>query len=236
MCSSDLRAVDRPAAEAAWNLRLVKNMPPTDSFIGVTHSDLAFRGNYVIQGNYDGYDVWDVANPRDPKLFHSVVCRGSQSDVSVYKNLIFESGEAVSGRNDCGKQGIPAADTVSRERFRGVRIFDATDLKNPKLLKNVQTCRGSHTHTVVEDPKDKENVYIYVSGSAGVRSPNELAGCSDLDPSVDPGSELFKIEVIKVPLAHPENATVVTKAPILANLGRAPQSGQRTAQIGRAHV
>ena len=224
------RAADKPAAEAAWNLRLVKNMPPTDSFIGVTHSDLAFRGNYVIQGNYDGYDVWDVANPRDPKLWHSVVCRGSQSDVSVYKNLIFESGEAVTGRNDCGKQGIPAADTVSHDRFRGVRIFDATDLKHPTLLKNVQTCRGSHTHTVVEDPKDKENVYIYVSGSAGVRSPNELAGCSDLDPSVDPGSELFKIEVIRVPLAHPENATVVTKAPILANLGRAPQSGQRTAQ------
>ena len=224
------RLVDKPAAEAEWNMHLIRNMPPTDSFIGVTHSDLAFRGNYVIQGNYDGYDIWDVSNPRKPTLYHSVVCRGSQSDVSVYANLIFESGEAVTGRNDCGKQGIPQGDTVSQERFRGVRIFDATDLKNPKLLKNVQTCRGSHTHTLVVDPKDKANVYIYVSGSAGVRSAKELPGCSDLDPATDPTSELFKIEVIQVPLANPGSARVVTKPGILANLTTAPRSQQRSAQ------
>lgn len=218
------------AKEAEWNMHLVKNMPPTDSFIGVTHSDIAFRGNYVIQGNYDGYDVWDVTNPRNPTLYHSVVCRGSQSDVSVYGNFIFESGEAVTGRNDCSKRGIPQTDSISMERFRGVRIFDATDLKNPKLLKNVQTCRGSHTHTVVADPKDKANVYIYVSGSAGVRSPKELAGCSDLDPSVDPTSELFKIEVIQIPLANPSAARVISKPPILADLTTAPRGNARAAQ------
>jgi hypothetical protein len=224
------RMVDQPAAEAAWNMRLVVNKPPTDSFIGVTHSDLAFRGNYVIQGNYDGYDIWDVRNPRNPVLYQSVVCRGSQSDVSVYGNLIFESGEATSGRIDCGKQGIPQEDSVSHERFRGVRIFDATDLKHPKLLANVQTCRGSHTHTVVEDPRDKNNVYIYVSGSAGVRSSSELAGCSDLDPALDPNSELFKIEVIQVPLANPAAARVITKPGILTDLGVAPRSNARAAQ------
>jgi hypothetical protein len=224
------REIDKKAAETEWNMHLVRNMPPTDSFIGVTHSDLAFRGQYVIQGNYDGYDIWDVSNPRNPTLYHSVVCRGSQSDVSVYANLIFESGEATSGRNDCGKQGIPQSDTISMERFRGVRIFDATDLKHPRLLKNVQTCRGSHTHTVVEDPKDKANVYIYVSGSSAVRSSKELAGCSDLDPSVDPTSELFKIEVIKVPLANPAAATVVTKPGILADLTTAPRSDARARQ------
>jgi hypothetical protein len=185
------RQIATRAAETEWNMHLVRNMEPKGPFVGVTHSDLAFRGNYVVQGNYDGYEIWDITNPRNPSLYHQVVCRGSQSDVSVYKNLIFVSGEATSGRLDCGLSGIP--DSVSKDRFRGIRIFDATDLKNPKYIQSVQTCRGSHTHTVVEDPKDKDNVYIYVSGSSAVRSPTELAGCSDLDPSLDPNSELFKI-------------------------------------------
>ncbi|MCX5766441.1 MAG: hypothetical protein NTZ43_04345 [Gemmatimonadetes bacterium] len=221
------RMVSTPAAEASWNMRLVKNVLPVGPFVGVTHSDLAFRGNYVVQGNYDGYEIFDISNPRDPKLFHQEVCRGSQSDVSVYGNLIFVSGEAPSGRLDCGLAGIP--DSVSKDRFRGIRIFDATDLKHPKYIQSVQTCRGSHTHTVVEDLNDKANVYIYVSGSAGVRSPTELPGCSDLDPALDPNSELFKIEIIQVPLANPVAAHVVTKAPILADLGRAPQNSGRSA-------
>ncbi len=221
------RQVLTRAAETEWNMHLVKSMEPNGPFVGVTHSDLAFRGNYIVQGNYDGYEVWDISNPRSPSLYHEVVCRGSQSDVSVYKNLIFVSGEATSGRLDCGLSGIP--DSVSKDRFRGIRIFDATDLKNPKYIYSVQTCRGSHTHTVVEDPNDKNNVYIYVSGSSAVRSPTELAGCSDLDPSLDPNSELFKIEVIQVPLANPMNSKVVTKAPILAELNRAPTNAGRTA-------
>jgi len=223
---STKRMVSGAAAEAEWNMHLVKNILPTGPFVGVTHSDLAFRGDYVVQGNYDGYEVWDIKNPRDPKLYFQEVCRGSQSDVSVYQNLIFVSGEAPSGRTDCGLQGIP--DSVSKDRFRGIRIFDATDLKHPKYIQSVQTCRGSHTHTVVEDPNDKANVYIYVSGSAGVRSPTELPGCSDLDPSLDPNSELFKIEIIQVPLANPVAAHVITKAPILAELTRAPANAARS--------
>src|SRR5205085_4688590 len=144
------------------------------------------------------------------------VCRGSQSDVSVYKNLIFVSGEATSGRLDCGLSGIQ--DSISKERFRGIRIFDATDLKHPKYIQSVQTCRGSHTHTVVEDPKDKENVYIYVSGSAGVRSPDELPGCSNALPDKDPNSSHFRIEVIKVPVANPERAAIVTSPRIFTDL------------------
>ena len=87
-----------------------------------------------------------------------------------------------------------------------MRIFDISDISNPKYVGNVQTCRGSHTHTVLVDPKDPENVYVYISGSAGVRSPSELAGCVKLTPDKDPSSALFRIEVIKVPLAHPEQA------------------------------
>ncbi|MEP6729902.1 MAG: hypothetical protein ABJE10_04645 [bacterium] len=215
-----------PAAEAAWNMRLLSNQPPAEPFIGVTHSDLAFTGKYAIQGNYDGYQVWDISNPAAPKLFDEYVCRGSQSDVSVYQKLIFVSGEAVSGRLDCGLQGVQ--DSVSHERFRGIRIFDVSDLQKPRYVASVQTCRGSHTHTVVEDPNDKANVYIYVSGSAGVRPAAELPGCVDLAPDQDPNGEQFRIEVIQVPLAHPEQAHVVTKPGILTALAPAPRNAGRT--------
>src|SRR5439155_14488639 len=172
--------------------------------------------------------IFDISNPRAPRVYDEYVCRGSQSDVSVYKSLIFVSGEAPTGRLDCGLQGVE--DSVSLERLRGIRIFDATDLAHPKYIANVQTCRGSHTHTVVEDPKDNANIYVYISGSANVRSPRELPGCSDLAPSEDPNSELFKIEVIQIPLAHPEQSHVVSKPGILADLGQAPRNASRTAQ------
>ena len=205
-----------PAAETQWNMRLLSNTTPAEPFIGVTHSDIAFSGPYAIQGNYDGYQVWDISNPRNPRLHDEYVCRGSQSDVSVYRNLVFVSGEAPSGRLDCGLQGIP--DSVSMERFRGIRIFDVTDIKKPRYIASVQTCRGSHTHTVVEDPNDKSNVYVYVSGSAGVRSASELAGCSALAPDQDPNSALFRIEVIKVPLAAPATAAIVSSPRIFQGL------------------
>src|SRR5207253_4287757 len=118
-------------------------------------------------------------------------CPASQSDVSVYRNLLFVSGEGNSGRIDCGAQGVK--DTVSKERLRGLRIFDITDIANPKYVGNVQTCRGSHTHTVLVDPKDAENVYVYISGSSRVRSPSELAGCVSAMPEADSNSALFRI-------------------------------------------
>ena len=151
---------------AAWNMRLVSNTPSPEPFAGVTNSDLAFKGNYVIQGNYNGYQVWDITDPRRPTLKTSYLCPASQSDVSVYGNLLFVSGEGLGGRVDCGTQGVP--DTVSMDRLRGIRIFDITDITSPKYIANVQTCRGSHTHTVASDPADRSNVYIYVSGSAGI--------------------------------------------------------------------
>src|SRR6185295_18594124 len=156
-------------------------------------------GHYAIQGNYGGYQVWDIADPARPALKTAYVCPASQSDVSVYQNLLFVSGEGLSGRIDCGTQGVQ--DTVSKDRLRGVRIFDITDITKPRNVGNVQTCRGSHTHTVLVDPKDSENVYVYISGAGPVRSGEELAGC--VAAGQDPNSALFRIEVIKVPVAHP---------------------------------
>src|SRR5438132_1240010 len=212
------------APDAAWNLRLVAAVPKPAQFTDDTNpgdfaflnSDIAFTGHYVIQGNFHGLQVWDIAQPSHPVLVTTYVCPEQQNDVSVYRNLLFASGEDFDGRLDCGVQGVP--DTVSKDRLRGIRIFDISDIAHPKNVANVQTCRGSHTHTVVTDPNDTANVYIYVSGSAPVRSPNELAGCSALMPDQDPNSELFRIEVIQVSLAHPEQAHVLGKPAILAGL------------------
>jgi hypothetical protein len=221
------------AGQAVWNLNIVSQIKPSDPFINVstpgdrrlTNSDLAFTGKYVIQGNYSGYQVWDIGNPAKPKLHVAYVCAGSQSDVSVYKdNLAFVSGEAVTGRVDCGLQGVP--DSVSKERLRGIRIFDISNVAKPRYIANVQTCRGSHTHTVVEDPNDKENIYIYVSGSAGVRSPNELEGCSTGSVAENPATAQFRIEVIQVPLANPEKARIVNSPRIFQDLTAPPRHAE----------
>ncbi|HEX7118378.1 MAG TPA: hypothetical protein VF212_06300 [Longimicrobiales bacterium] len=225
--SSDPRVGLRPglldAEEAVWNLRVVSQTPTAPDFVGVTNSDLAFTGNYVIQGNYNGFQVWDVSDPAQPELVVGYVCPASQSDVSVYKNLLFVSGEGYGGRLDCGTQGVSEA--VSHDRLRGIRIFDITDIRNPKYIANVQTCRGSHTHTVLEDPDDPENVYIYVSGSAPVRPAEELPGCVSAPPDEDPNSALFRIEVIRVPLANPEQAAIVNSPRIFDGLVAPPEHG-----------
>ncbi|HEX6052229.1 MAG TPA: hypothetical protein VFZ21_23350 [Gemmatimonadaceae bacterium] len=211
-----LRAGRFDAAEAAWNLKVVSKTQPPERFVGSTNSDLAFTGNYAIQGNYNGFQVWDISNPSRPTLKTAYYCPASQSDVSVYRNLLFVSGEGYGGRLDCGGQGVQ--DSVSKERLRGIRIFDITDIGNPKYVANVQTCRGSHTHTVVEHPGDRENVYVYVSGSAPVRSPSELPGCVSASPDKDPSSALFRIEVIQVPLANPAAAKIVSSPRIFTGL------------------
>jgi hypothetical protein len=214
---------------------------------GGTNSDLAFHGTTLFVGNYSGINFYDISNPAKIKLITSVICPGGQGDVSVYGHLLFMSVEAANGRLDCGTQGFPtpasatpapppptdpAADAApgphrppppppSPDRIKGIRIFDITDVSQPKQVAEVQTCRGSHTHTLVIDPKDKDNIYVYISGSAGVRPAEELSGCSGADPDKDPDTALFTIVVIKVPLAHPDQAKVVASPRIFTD----PQTG-----------
>ncbi len=208
-----LKAGIQDAGEAIWNLQMVSHTPPPPSFDGITNSDLAFTGKYVIQGNYNGFQIWDVSDPAAPSLVDADLCPASQSDVSVYRNLLFVSAEAPSARLDCGAQAPRA--TVSKDRIRGLRIFDITDIRHPKYIANVQTCRGSHTHTVVTDPSDKADVFVYISGTAQVRPDSELPGCV-ANPD-DPNTALFRIEVIRIPLAHPEQAAIVSSPRIFAS-------------------
>ena len=220
------------AAQAAWNMRLVSTTPPPEGHRGITNSDLAFTGKYVVQGNYAGILFWDVSNPAKPVLANRIPCPASQNDVSVYKHLLFVSSEGTNARLDCGSQGVP--EPISKDRIRGIRIFDISDIKSPKYVSNVQTCRGSHTHTVLTDPNDKESVYIYVSGSAGVRSPEELPGCVGGTLAENPDSAQFRVEVIKVPLANPEKAAVGNYARIFNDLAPSPASAANAAAAAAA--
>jgi len=205
------------------------NAPPPDpkappdpryaNMLAFANSDLAFSGNHLFMGSFHGFNTYDVESGRNPKLLASVVCPGGQGDVSVHGNLLFMSVEQTRGRLDCGTQGV--SEPVSVERFRGIRIFDITDLSKPKQIAAVQTCRGSHTHTLVTDPNDKENLYVYGSGTSSVRSGEELAGCSGAKPDEDPNTALFSIDVIKVPLKTPEKAAIVNRPRIFAD----PKSG-----------
>ena len=183
--------------------------------LAFANSDMAFSGNHLFMGNFHGMNIYEISDPAKAKLVTSMICPGGQGDVSVHKNLMFMSVEMPNGRLDCGTQAFPApaagqGPAADKDRFRGVRIFDISDIRNPKQVSAVQTCRGSHTHTLVVDPADKNNVYIYVSGTSYVRPPEELAGCSGGPPDKDPNTALFRIEVIKVPLAAPQDAKIVS--------------------------
>jgi len=219
---------------------------------GSTNSDLAFSGNHLFVGNYNGINVYDIDNPRKVKIITSLLCPGGQGDVSIYGNLLFMSAEAMNGRLDCGTGGIPLpegyvapkpppAEPVapgapaprrqrplpppSPDRFRGVRIFDIADISHPKQVAAVQSCRGSHTHSLLVDPKDKENVYVYISGTSQVRQGEELPGCSAGQPDKNPETALFRIDIIKVPLAHPELAKIVSSPRIFTDTQTGAMNG-----------
>jgi hypothetical protein len=204
-------------------MKLSKPLQLVIAQLAFANSDFAFQGNHLFQGNFYGVNIFDISNPASASLLTTLVCPGGQGDVSVYKNLLFMSVEMPNGRIDCGTEGFPPEPpppageekkrripVAQKDRFRGVRVFDISDIKNPKQVAAVQTCRGSHTHTLVLDPNDKDNVYIYVSGTSFVRQPEELAGCSGEKPDKDPNTALFRIDVIKVPVAAPQDSKIVS--------------------------
>lgn len=231
------------AGEAIWNMALITSRGKPAGFyeqtnaesgeviedgsddearrglLNFANTDMAFTGDLLFQGNYHGFNTYRVEVPASPQLVSSVVCPGGQGDVSVVGNLLIMSVEQTRARLDCGLQGV--ADSVSPERFMGLRIFDISDMRLPRQVAAVQTCRGSHTHTLVGDPTGEGIVYVYGSGTAPVRSADELAGCSDESPAENPDTSLFRIDVIEIPLANPEEARVVSRPFVFQD----PESG-----------
>jgi len=211
------------AGEAIWNLTKLASLSKAEGFFnpensadgGFNNTDLAFSGNLMFQGNYNGFQVYDVSNPANPRLEVSVVCPGGQGDVSVYGDLLVMSSQETRARLDCGVEGVDAP--ISQERIKGVRIFDISDLNNVRQVAAVQSCRGSHTHTLLADPDEPENLYIYIQGTSGVRPADELEGCVDDRTGEDPNSSYFRIEVVRVPLANPGAAAIVSEPRIFAD-------------------
>jgi hypothetical protein len=222
-----LRAGLFDAEQAAHNMELIANRPRPATFtdpnapgnLQFSNSDIAFRGNLAFLGNFAGFNVYDISDPANPVLRTSFVCPGGQGDVSVHGDLLFMSVEEQRGRTDCGPQGTEGA--VDPERFRGVRIFDISDLAAPRQIAAVQTCRGSHTHTLVSDPRDPSNLYVYSSGTSVARSGEELAGCNPDRADDGPQSSYWSIAVIQVPLNAPQNARVVNEPRVFSN----PETG-----------
>jgi len=216
------------AGEAIWNMEHVAFMPRPEGFFNpetpgdgrFNNTDLAFKGNLLFQGNYNGFQVFDVSDPSEPRLEVSVVCPGGQGDVSVYGDLLVMSAQETRGRLDCGLEGVQ--DSVSTARLRGIRIFDISDLSAPRQVAAIQSCRGSHTHTLVTSPSDPDNLYVYIQGTSSVRPAAELPGCSGAEPEEDPNTSLFRIEVVRVPLDAPENAAIVNMPRIFAD----PETGE----------
>jgi len=217
---------------------------PNFSPLGRANTDMAVSDGKLFVGNFNGFNAYDISGDGAPQLVMSVVCPGGQGDVSVHGDLLFMSVEENRGRLNCG--AATNEDDVVSQRFRGIRIFDISDLNAPRQIAAVQTCRGSHTHTLVPHPTDANVLYIYNSGTADVRGAAELAICTDGQPDQNPETALFSIDVIKVELNRPQDAAIVNRPRIFADSqtgrvaglwrgGRAGIASQNTAQTNQCH-
>lgn len=176
------------------------------------NTDMAFFGDVMVAGSYHGFNIYRLGKDGVPTLKSSVVCPGGQGDVSVVGNILVMSVEQTRGRIDCGLEGAPGK--VNEDRFRGLRVFDISDLAAPRQVAAVQTCRGSHTHSIVS--ADDTRLIVYNSGTAGIRDGKELAGCVGSTPG-DSRTALFSIDVIEIPLADPSKSRIVKSPRVFAD-------------------
>jgi len=180
-------------------------------FLSFSNTDMAFANDLLVVGNYHGFNLYRLGEA-EPTLISSVVCPGGQGDVSIVGDLLIVSVEDTRARVDCGRQGI--SETVSEDRFRGVRIFDISNPVQPRQVGQVQTCRGSHTHSVVSS--DERAIIVYNSGTSSIRSEDELAGCIPGQPGNE-DTALFSIDVIEIPVANPAAARIIDSPRVFAD-------------------
>ncbi len=208
--SDDREGEDEDEDDPKWSERA--------PFLSFSNTDIAFSGDVMVTGSYHGFNIYKLQEDGVPKLFSSVVCPGGQGDPSIVGDLLILSVQETRARVDCGLGGV--SEDVSPERFRGIRIFDISDLARPTQVGQVQTCRGSHTHSVVSGPDKDGKIIVYNSGTSSVREEEELAGCIDESPG-DDRTALFRIDVIEIPVDDPSKARIVSSPAVFAD----PETG-----------
>ena len=189
-------------------------------FLSFANTDMAFSGDLLAVGNYHGVQFYRLGDAAEPQLISAIVCPGGQGDVSIVGDLLLMSVESNNGRVDCGREGV--GPDPSPERFRGLRIFDISDIARPRQVGQVQTCRGSHTHSVVA--ADERRLIVYNSGTAGVRDEKELPGCVVGEPG-DERTALFRVDVIEIPLANPSQARIIDSPAVFADAATGEVAG-----------
>ena len=211
---------------------------PRSPLLSFSNTDVAFRDDIMVAGSYHGFNIYALGDDGQPDLTASVVCPGGQGDVSIVDDLLIMSVEETRGRVDCGLEGV--TDEISEERFRGLRIFDISDLTQPKQVGAVQTCRGSHTHSVVSGPDADGKLIVYNSGISRIRDEEELPGCFDESPG-DDRTALFRIDVIEIPVDNPAASRIIDSPTVfadpetgaLAGLWRGGDHGENTQETYR---
>ncbi len=192
------------------------------SFLDFSNTDMAFVGNVLVTGSYRGFNIYRLQENGIPKQLSSVICPGGQGDVSIVGDLLIMSVEQIQGRLDCGLEGV--YEEVSDDRFRGIRIFDISNLTRPVQVGAVQTCRGSHTHSVVAGPNEDGKIIVYNSGTSSVREEEELEGCFDELPG-DYRTALFRIDVIEIPVDDPSKSRIVHSPAVFADPEKGVMAG-----------
>ena len=182
--------------------------------LSFSNTDMAFQNNFLIAGNYHGFNIYNISKKDKPELLVSVVCPGGQGDISIVGNLLIMSVEETRGRVDCGLEGINSE--PNPVRFRGLRIFDISNIKNPQQVGLVQTCRGSHTHSVVNQRTNDGKILIYNSGTSSVRDEEELEQCIG-NVAGDNRTALFRIDIIEIPIENPEDSNIVSSPTVFAD-------------------
>lgn len=182
--------------------------------LSFSNTDMAFQNNFLIAGNYHGFNIYDISQKEKPELLVSVVCPGGQGDISIVGDLLIMSVEETRGRVDCGLEGINSE--PNPVRFRGLRIFDISNIKNPQQVGLVQTCRGSHTHSVVNQRTNDGKILVYNSGTSSVRDEEELEQCIG-NVAGDNRTALFRIDIIEIPIENPEDSKIVSSPTVFAD-------------------
>jgi uncharacterized protein (DUF305 family) len=182
--------------------------------LNFANTDMAFREDLLVVGNYHGFNMYKIDKNGIPNLQSSIVCPGGQGDVSIVENILIMSVEQTRSRLDCGLEGV--SEDASPDRFRGIRVFDITDIKNPIQVAAVQTCRGSHTHSVVEGPNKDNKIIIYNSGTASVRDGKEMEECIG-DIAGDNRTALFRIDIIEIPIDSPHESKIVSSPAVFSD-------------------